>query len=436
MNDNRDEIQRLRAMRAEAINRGDFGRADAIGADLARLESAAGGTIDPITGMPAASASVPSAPQGAPFPQRRDERPAQGRPAYEDQHGPAPRQSAPAPQHASPSAPQGAPAPRREARDARRMEADVRQQENTYRHEPAQESAYRPEPSRPAYAGDDRGAKTEAAAEERGGSREEKREEKRRGRFGKAEGKKDAKPAEGRDPSTAPRRAAPKPAPAGPSKGTRALTVVAAAAIAVSVGATVFSGMRVAESSAIIAKNEANSVNVVVTNRDVAAGETITEADLETQAVPKAYCPTDAATKVSDVAGHTSLTTQTAGTSISLSSLQASSSPGHITSAIEDGHVAIALSLDSSKSLSPLLRVGDRVNVIAVVSDGATSSAETVCANVKIIALDSALSGSPDAGYSLVTLDVTEDQAAAIVANPNVTLTAIPQTAEGANDAE
>ena len=294
----------------------------------------------------------------------------------------------------------------------------------------------RPEPSRPAYAGDDRGAKTEAAAEERGGSREEKREEKRRGRFGKAEGKKDAKPAEGRDPSTAPRRAAPKPAPAGPSKGTRALTVVAAAAIAVSVGATVFSGMRVAESSAIIAKNEANSVNVVVTNRDVAAGETITEADLETQAVPKAYCPTDAATKVSDVAGHTSLTTQTAGTSISLSSLQASSSPAHITSAIEDGHVAIALSLDSSKSLSPLLRVGDRVNVMAVVSDGATSSAETVCANVKIIALDSALSGSPDAGYSLVTLDVTEDQAAAIVANPNVTLTAIPQTAEGASDAE
>ena len=431
MNDNRDEIQRLRAMRAEAINRGDFGRADAIGADLARLESAAGGTIDPITGMPAASASVPSAPQGAPFPQRRAERPAQGRPAYEDQHGPAPRQSAPAPapQPASPSAPQGAPAPHREARDAC-------QQENTYRHEPAQESAYRPEPSRPAYAGDDRGAKTEAAAEERGGSREEKREEKRRGRFGKAEGKKDAKPAEGRDPSTAPRRAAPKPAPAGPSKGTRALTVVAAAAIAVSVGATVFSGMRVAESSAIIAKNEANSVNVVVTNRDVAAGETITEADLETQAVPKAYCPTDAATKVSDVAGHTSLTTQTAGTSISLSSLQASSSPAHITSAIEEGHVAIALSLDSSKSLSPLLRVGDRVNVMAVVSDGATSSAETVCANVKIIALDSALSGSPDAGYSLVTLDVTEDQAAAIVANPNVTLTAIPQTAEGASDAE
>lgn len=434
MNDNRDEIQRLRAMRAEAINRGDFGRADAIGADLARLESAAGGTIDPITGMPAASASAPSAPQGAPFPQRRDERPAQGRPAYEDQHGPAPRQSAPAPapQPASPSAPQGAPAPRREARDARCMEADVRQQENTYRHEPAQESAYRPEPSRPAYAGDDRGAKTEAAAEERGGSREEKR----RGRFGKAEGKKDAKPAEGHDPSTAPRRAAPKPAPAGPSKGTRALTVVAAAAIAVSVGATVFSGMRLAESSAIIAKNEANSVNVVVTNRDVAAGETITEADLETQAVPKAYCPTDAATKVSDVAGHTSLTTQTAGASISLSSLQASSSPAHITSAIEDGHVAIALSLDSSKSLSPLLRVGDRVNVMAVVSDGATSSAETVCANVKIIALDSALSGSPDAGYSLVTLDVTEDQAAAIVANPNVTLTAIPQTAEGASDAE
>lgn len=166
-------------------------------------------------------------------------------------------------------------------------------------------------------------------------------------------------------------------------------------------------------------------------NPDIAAWVSV-----ETQSVPKAYCPSDAATKVSDVAGHTSLTTQTAGNSISLSSIQASSSPARITSAIEDGHVAIALSLDSSKSLSPLLRVGDRVNVMAVVSDGTTSSAETVCANVKIVALDSALSGSPDAGYSLVTLDVTEDQAAAIVANPNVTLTAIPQTAEGASDAE
>ena len=44
---------------------------------------------------------------------------------------------------------------------------------------------------------------------------------------------------------------------------------------------------------------------------------------------------------------------------------------------------------------------------MAVVSDGATSSAETVCANVKIIALDSALSGSPDAGYSLVQISAT-----------------------------
>lgn len=398
MNDNRDEIQRLRAMRADAVSRNDFARADAIGADLARLEGAqpAGGAVDPITGLPVGGAPAPARP-AAPAPQR---------PAYEEQHAPAPE-----------------PAERRHA------EPEARGHEAQYRGG---------EQGRPAY-----GAESRPDRDVRPGSQRDEpqpkpagREEKRLPRFGKTGDGKADKASESRPASPAPRRAAPKAAPAGPTKGSRVLTAVAAAAIAVSVGATVFSGMRVAESSAIIAKNEANSVNVVVTNRDVAAGETITEADLETQAVPKAYCPTDAATKVSDVAGHTSLTTQTAGVSISLSSLQASSSPSHITSAIEDGHVAIALSLDSSKSLSPLLRVGDRVNVMAVVSDGATSSAETVCANVKIIALDSALSGSPDAGYSLVTLDVTEDQAAAIVANPNVTLTAIPQTAEGASDAE
>ena len=397
MNDNRDEIQRLRAMRAEAVSRNDFARADAIGADLARLEGAqpAGGAVDPITGLPVG---------GAPAPQR-PAAPAPRRPAYEEQHAPAPRPAAPAERgHAEP--------------ETRGPEAQHRGGEQ----------------GRPAY-----GADSRPDRDVRPGSQRDEpepkpagREEKRLSRFGKTgDGKTDKAPA-----SPAPRRAAPKAAPAGPTKGSRVLTAVAAAAIAVSVGATAFSGMRLAESSAIIAKNETDSVNVVVTTRDVAAGETISESDLETQSVPKAYCPTDAATKVSDVAGHTSITTQTAGTSISLSSIQASASPAHITSAIEDGHVAIALSLDSSHGLSPLLAVGDRVNVLAAVSDGTTSSTETICDGVKVVALDSALTGTPEAGYSLVTLDVTPEQAAAIVANPNVTLTAVPHAVEEADDAQ
>ena len=407
MNDNRDEIQRLRAMRADAISRNDFARADAIGADLARLEGAqpAGGAVDPITGLPANGAPAPEhAPHAQPAP----------RPAYEEQHAPAPRPSAQVPQPPAP-----APAERRYPEPAPR----------------GQEGGYRGEKGRPPYGADSRPERTPYTEEKRDEKREpvghEAREEKRHGRRGD-----DGKAAESRPSSPAPRRAAPKAAPTGPTKGTRVLTAVAAAAIAVSVGATAFSGMRLAESSAIIAKNESNSVNVVVTTRDVAAGETISESDLETQSVPKAYCPTDAATKVSDVAGHTSITTQTAGTSISLSSIQASASPAHITSAIEDGHVAIALSLDSSHGLSPLLAVGDRVNVLAAVSDGTTSSTETICDGVKVVALDSALTGTPEAGYSLVTLDVTPEQAAAIVANPNVTLTAVPHAVKEVNDAE
>lgn len=411
MNDNRDEIQRLRAMRADAVSRNDFARADAIGADLARLEGAqpAGGALDPITGLPAKGAPAPGhapAPHAQPAP----------RPAYEEQHAPAPRPAAQAPQP-----PASAPAERRYPEPAPR----------------GQEGGYRGEQGRPPYGADSRPERTPYTEEKLDEKREpagrEAREEKRRGHRGGDDG---GKATESRPASPAPRRAAPKAAPAGPTKGTRVLTAVAAAAIAVSVGATAFSGMRLAESSAIIAKNESNSVNVVVTTRDVAAGETISESDLETQSVPKAYCPTDAATKVSDVAGHTSITTQTAGTSISLSSIQASASPAHITSAIEDGHVAIALSLDSSHGLSPLLAVGDRVNVLAAVSDGTTSSTETICDGVKVVALDSALTGTPEAGYSLVTLDVTPEQAAAIVANPNVTLTAVPHAVEEANDAQ
>ena len=405
MNDNRDEIQRLRAMRAEAVSRNDFARADAIGADLARLEGAqpAGGAVDPITGLPVGGAPAPQRP-AAPAPQR---------PAYEEQHAPAPRPAAPAPE----------PAERRHA------EPEARDHEVQHRGG---------ELGRPAYGADSRPDRDVRPGSQRDDTQPKPagREEKRLPRFGKTgDGKTDKAP-ESRPASPAPRRAAPKAAPAGPTKGSRVLTAVAAAAIAVSVGATAFSGMRLAESSAIIAKNETDSVNVVVTTRDVAAGETISESDLETQSVPKAYCPTDAATKVSDVAGHTSITTQTAGTSISLSSIQASASPAHITSAIEDGHVAIALSLDSSHGLSPLLAVGDRVNVLAAVSDGTTSSTETICGDVRVVALDSALTGTPEAGYSLVTLDVTPEQAAAIVANPNVTLTAVPHAVEEADDAQ
>lgn len=404
MNDNRDEIQRLHAMRAEAVSRNDFARADAIGADLARLEGAqpAGGAVDPITGLPVGGAPAPRA--AAPAPQR---------PAYEEQHAPAPRPAAPVPE----------PAERRHA------EPEARGHEVQHRGG---------ELGRPAYGADSRPDRDVRPGSQRDDTQPKPagREEKRLPRFGKTgDGKTDKAP-ESRPASPAPRRAAPKAAPAGPTKGSRVLTAVAAAAIAVSVGATAFSGMRLAESSAIIAKNETDSVNVVVTTRDVAAGETISESDLETQSVPKAYCPTDAATKVSDVAGHTSITTQTAGTSISLSSIQASASPAHITSAIEDGHVAIALSLDSSHGLSPLLAVGDRVNVLAAVSDGTTSSTETVCGDVRVIALDSALAGTPEEGYSLVTLDVTPEQAAAIVANPNVTLTAVPHAVEEADDAQ
>lgn len=398
MNDNRDEIQRLRAMRAEAVSRNDFARADAIGADLARLEGSqpAGGAVDPITGLPVGGAPAPSRP-AAPAPRR---------PAYEEQRAPAPE-----------------PAERRHAEpEARGHEAQHRGGEQ----------------GRPAYGADSRPDRDVRPGSQRDEPQPKPagREEKRLPRFGKTgDGKTDKAP-ESRTASPAPRGAAPKAAPAGPTKGSRVLTAVAAAAIAVSVGATAFSGMRLAESSAIIAKNETDSVNVVVTTRDVAAGETISESDLETQSVPKAYCPTDAATKVSDVAGHTSITTQTAGTSISLSSIQASASPAHITSAIEDGRVAIALSLDSSHGLSPLLAVGDRVNVLAAVSDGTTSSTETICDGVKVVALDSALTGTPEAGYSLVTLDVTPEQAAAIVANPNVTLTAVPHAVEEADDAQ
>ena len=54
MNDNRDEIQRLRAMRAEAVSRNDFARLEGV--------QPAGGAVDPITGLPVGGAPAPERP--------------------------------------------------------------------------------------------------------------------------------------------------------------------------------------------------------------------------------------------------------------------------------------------------------------------------------------------------------------------------------------
>lgn len=232
--------------------------------------------------------------------------------------------------------------------------------------------------------------------------------------------------------ATARRQRGPQP---GGTRKDRRLAAVAGVAIAVSVATVGFSGWRWTQAQGELTRLEQSTVKVVTVTRDIAPGEVISSADLTVASVPKAFAPKDAAKKVSDVAGRQTVTQQTSGTAVSLSSVSGSKKPASITTAVTEGHVAYTVALDSSTGLSPLLSVGDKVDVLASVNDGQVVTTERVADSIRVIALDGNLSGSKSDGYSNVTIEVTEDQALALSSASGIRLVALPETGE-TNNAE
>lgn len=221
----------------------------------------------------------------------------------------------------------------------------------------------------------------------------------------------------------------------GGARKDRRLAAVAGVAIAVAVVTVGFSGWRWTQAQGELTRLEQSTVKVVTVTRDVAPGEVIASADLTVASVPKAFAPKDAAKKVSDVAGRQSVTQQTSGTAVSLSSVSGSKKPASITTAVTEGRVAYTVALDSSTGLSPLLAVGDKVDVLASVNDAQVVTTERIADSIRVLALDGNLSGTKSDGYSNVTIEVTEDQALALSSASGIRLVALPETGE-TNNAE
>lgn len=215
------------------------------------------------------------------------------------------------------------------------------------------------------------------------------------------------------------------------------LTTIAGISIAVAIASVGISGWLAAKSAAAIGRVEGNQVKVVVAARDIPAGSTLTEADLELGEVPADYSPADATAKLSDLVGKKTITGQTKGMAVASSSVAASPSPASLPNAISEGYVGIMITLEPANGLTPLLAVGDRVDVVGGTTDGVVSSTSILAENARIVALDSSLTGTAGDGYQCVTVEVTEDQAIAIAAAQNVRLLAKPAVTEGgAKDAE
>lgn len=216
----------------------------------------------------------------------------------------------------------------------------------------------------------------------------------------------------------------------------RRLTTVAGVSIAVAIAATALGGFTLMRSRSTLEHVEGNAVKAVVATRDIEPGSILTESDLEVASVPGDFVPTDLAESADELLGKKTLTTQTAGMAVSLSSIAASSAPAGLPSAIGEGMLGVMVSLPTDAAASPLLSVGDRVDVLGSASDGTVTTTQVLAQDVRVIALDGRLTGSGSDGYTLVTLELDPEAANRVTASGDIHLAVRPVAREGAADAQ
>lgn len=216
----------------------------------------------------------------------------------------------------------------------------------------------------------------------------------------------------------------------------RRLTTIAGVSIAVAIGATALGGFTLVRSRAAIERVEGNLVEAVVAARDIDPGTVLTEADLKVATVPGDFAPSDLAKGLDELLGKKTITTQTAGMAVPLSSIATSTSPAGLPTAIGDGMLGVMVSLATDAAASPLLSVGDRVDVLGTVSDGAATSTQVLAQDVRVIALDGRLTGDGGDGYTLVTLELDPESANRVTAAGDIHLAVRPMVQEVTEDAE
>ena len=204
------------------------------------------------------------------------------------------------------------------------------------------------------------------------------------------------------------------------------MSLITGVSVAIAVAGAAFGGFSMVQTSNVLAKYSAEAVRVVVATEDIAPGDVLTADKLEVVDMPGKYAPADAAKKVEEVAGHRTIASVTAGIPIQTSTVEASEHPMSISTALEEGQVAYMASLDSANAVSPLLSVGDHVDVYAISSDGLQSTSEILASDVRVIALDGRLSGAADGtDYTRVTLALTREQAQAAHGSGSIRLVAV-----------
>lgn len=106
---------------------------------------------------------------------------------------------------------------------------------------------------------------------------------------------------------------------------------------------------------------------VVVAKTNIAAGTTLTEELVELRTVPAGGVPADAFRVLDEVVGKTIVVARTSGDTITIGCIGDTASAG-LPSELAEGHVALAIDVDKASAVAGLLRSGQSVTLIGMLT--------------------------------------------------------------------
>lgn len=186
------------------------------------------------------------------------------------------------------------------------------------------------------------------------------------------------------------------------------ITAVACVLAIFAVGIGVYSQLNASAKASVL--NE-ETTTVLISVRDINAGELADAAMFVTASVPKSLVISAPLYSSNDILGKVALTSIPKGTQVSTSLFAGTGNTSSLANALPGGNLAISVAVDAEKGFAGLLHQGDTVQVLSFIdaSDGSAQS-EVIAKKAEVIALDNQLVENTNA-YTTITLSVTQSEA-------------------------
>ena len=197
------------------------------------------------------------------------------------------------------------------------------------------------------------------------------------------------------------------------------MSAVTAAAVAVALVAVGYGLWQAGVSHAAVDQATKGARDVVVTTRDVAAGEPFGADAVRLVEVPQAFrqeeaLGADALDGAGGVAGARALVSISANTQLSPQMVAGSAADGRLAAQLAAGMEAVSLSVNDETGVAGQVQPFDEVRVVCVTdAAGGAVSLDELCASARVMSVGGDGAGE-GAAYSAITLELTPEQADAV----------------------